>query len=134
MITTLFENIQNHLSMLDLALQSSLKIAQHAKAQDLDAVVNETDNRERIVNIIGKFQGEIEDKINQLNAAALTNEDVGILKSWFNDLNIWSDKMISFDKITVEFLGQQKEDATKEIAHLFKNKEIIKGYNHSTKK
>ena len=68
MITTLFEDIQNHLAMLDLALQSSLKIAQHAKAQDLDAVVNETDNRERIVNIIGKFQGEIEDKINQLNA------------------------------------------------------------------
>ncbi len=134
MITLLFEDIQTHLSMLDLAVASSAKITSFAEAQNLDAVVDETENRERIVNIIGKIQGEIEEKINQLNAALLSNEDIAILKSWFNDLSLWSDKMISFDKITVEHLSQQKESTTKEIAHIFKNKEIIKGYNHSTKK
>lgn len=134
MINELFENIQQHLCMLDLALHSSQQIASFAKLENLDAVVNETDNRERLVNVIGKLQAGIEDQINQLNAAALTSEDISILKSWFHDLSQWSEKMIALDRETVEYLSEQKENTTQEIAHLFKNKEIIKGYNHSLKK
>lgn len=134
MIDVLFENIQEHLSMLDLALASSQKITSFARTENLDGVVAETENRERLVNIVGKIQHSIEDQINQLNAAALKPEDILILKSWFQDLSTWSDKMIELDKETVEILSQQKENTTKEIAHLFKNKEMFKGYNHSTKK
>lgn len=134
MISVLFENIQEHLSMLDLALASSKRITLYAKAENLDGVVEETENRERLVNIIGKIQKTIEDGVNQLNAAALSQDDIMILKSWFQDLSTWSDRMIELDKETVEVLGQQKEDTTKEIAHIFKNKELFKGYNHSNKK
>jgi hypothetical protein len=42
--------------------------------------------------------------------------------------------MIAYDKKTVDLLGQQKNDTTKEIAHLFKNKEMFKGYNATAKK
>lgn len=134
MISVLFESIQDHLAMLDLALASSQKIVKLASADNLDEVVRETDNRERLVNVIGTIQQSIEDQINQLNAAALNPDDILILKSWFQDLSQWSDKMIELDKVTIEVLSQQKENATKEIAHLFKNKEMFKGYNHSTKK
>ncbi len=134
MISVLFEDIQTHLSLLDRAVLSSSKIAQSAEAQDLDSVVNETENRERIMNIISSVQSSIEDKINQLNAALLSNGDIDILKTWFSDLSLWSEKIIAFDRITVEHLSQQKESTTKEIAHLFKNKEVIKGYNHAVKK
>lgn len=134
MISVLFENIQEHLSMLDLALASSKRITFYAKAENLDAVVEETENRERLVNIIGKIQKTVEDGINQLNAATLSQDDIMILKSWFQDLSTWSDRMIELDKETVEVLGQQKDNTTKEIAHLFKNKELFKGYNHSNKK
>lgn len=134
MINALFENIQDHLSMLDLALGSTKKITIHAQAENLDGVVEETDNRERLVNVIGTIQKTIEDQINQLNAAELNADDIMILKSWFHDLSVWSDKMIELDKETVEILGQQKESTTKEIAHIFKNKEMFKGYNHSHKK
>ncbi len=134
MINTLFENIQEHLSMLDLALGSSQRIASMARTEDLDGVVSETDNRERLVNIIAKLQASIEEKINQLNAAEVSKDDIIILKSWFQDLSVWSDKMIELDRETVEILSQQKENTTKEIAHIFKNKEMFKGYNHSSKK
>lgn len=134
MIQDLFENIQQHLSMLDLALHSSQQITSFAKLENLDAVMNETENRERLMNVISKLQKGIEDKINQLNAAALTQDDIMILKSWFQDLNVWSDRMLALDLETVEHLSEQKENTTQEIAHLFKNKEVIKGYNHSLKK
>ena len=133
MLNDILGSIQTHLSMLDLALASSKKIGAYAQVENLDAVVSETDNRERLVNAIGTIQGSIEKQINQLNAALLQPEDINILKSWFYDLSVWSDKMIEADKETVEILSQQKENTTKEIAHLFKNKELFKGYNHSKK-
>lgn len=134
MLNDLFENIQEHLGLLDLALSSSQKISSLAQLEDLDGVVNETDNRERLVNIIGHVQQIIENQINQLNAAELKSEDILILKAWFQDLSRWSEKMIEHDRETVEFLSQQKESTTKEIAHIFKNKEMFKGYNNSSKK
>lgn len=130
----LFESIQQHLSMLDLALQSSQQISCFAKLENLDAVISETENRERLVNIITKLQHSIEERINQLNGATITKDDIMILKTWFQDLSIWSEKMIALDRETVELLSAQKDSTTQEIAHLFKNKESIKGYNHSLKK
>jgi hypothetical protein len=134
MINVLLENIQEHLSLLDMALTCSEKIIVHATKGNLDAVINETENRERLVNVIGKVQGSIEDQINQLDASALTNDDIMILKAWFQDLAMWSEKMMACDRATIELLGQQKEETTKEISSLFKNKEMFKGYNHAQKK
>ena len=134
MLNDLFENIQQHLSLLDLALHCSQKIASLAKLDNLDGVVSETENRERLVNVISIVQEKIENKINQLNAAELKQDDILILKAWFQDLSTWSERMIELDKETVELLGQQKEETIKEIAHIFKNKEMFKGYNNSPKK
>jgi hypothetical protein len=134
MISTIFEDIQRHLSLLDLALASSIKITSLAKNENLDGLVNETDNRERLVNLIGQFQQAIENQINQINAAELSSNDINILKTWFEDLANWSEKMIEQDRLTVELLAQQKESTTKEIAVVYKNKESLKGYNHSAKK
>ena len=134
MISTIFEDIQRHLSLLDLALASSIKISSLAKNENLDGLVNETDNRERLVNLIGQFQQAIENQINQINAAELSSNDISILKTWFEDLANWSEKMIEQDRVTVELLAQQRESTTKEIAVVYKNKESLKGYNHSAKK
>ena len=134
MIEVLFENIQEHLAMLDLAVLSSEKIRTFAKDENLIAVVSETENRERIVNIVTQIQRKVEEQINLINADEVSKDDVLILKSWFQDLSIQSEKMLTYDRETVEFLGQQKDDTTKEIALIFKNKEIFKGYNHEDKK
>lgn len=134
MISVIFEDIQRHLSLLDLALASSIKISSMAKNEKLDDLVSETDNRERLVNLIGQFQQAIENQINQINAAELTTNDIGILKTWFEDLAAWSEKMTEEDRITIDFLSLQKENTTREIAIVYKNKESLKGYNHTAKK
>lgn len=134
MIEKIFENIQDHLAMLDLAVKSSENIRDMAKYENLDGVVNETDNRERLVSIVATIQKEIESQINLLEPASVRQADILILKSWFNDLNLWSEKMLTLDQETVEYLSQQKENTSKEIAMIFKNKEIFKSYNHQGKK
>lgn len=134
MINKIFENIQNHLSMLDRAVDCSENIRNLAAKEDLNGVVSETENRERIVNIVAKIQRDVEDQINLLETSQIKQDDILILKSWFQDLGTWSERMLAFDKETVELLGQQKDNTTKEIALIFKNKEIFKGYNHINKK
>lgn len=134
MIEKLFDNIQEHLAMLDLAVHSSEKIRNFAKNEDLEGVVNETENRERLVNIVAQIQRSVEEQINLLDAGDISADGILILKAWFQDLDTWSERMLSCDKQTVEYLGQQKENTTKEIALIFKNKEIFKGYNHLSKK
>lgn len=134
MIEKLFDNIQEHLSMLDLAVLSSEKIRNFARNEDLEGVVSETENRERLVNIVAKIQRDVENQINLLDAGDISAEGILILKAWFQDLNTWSERMLTCDRETVEYLGQQKDNTTKEIALIFKNKEIFKGYNHLDKK
>lgn len=134
MIENLFEDIQSHLCMLDLALKSTELIRCFAQTENLDAVVEETENRERIVNVITQLQRKIEDKINLIDASTVNREGIMILKSWFHDLSVWSENMICIDRETVELLAQQKDNAGKEIALVFKNKELFKGYNHELKK
>lgn len=134
MIETLFDNIQEHLSMLDLAVLSSEKIRDFAKNENLEGVVSETENRERLVNIVAKIQRDVENQINLLDAGDISADGILILKAWFQDLNTWSERMLTCDRETVEYLGQQKDNTSKEIALIFKNKEIFKGYNHLDKK
>jgi len=134
MIEKLFDNIQEHLSMLDLAVLSSEKIRNCAKNEDLEGVVSETENRERLVNVVAKIQRDVENQINLLDAGDISADGILILKAWFQDLNTWSERMLTCDRETVEYLGQQKDNTTKEIALIFKNKEIFKGYNHLDKK
>ena len=134
MIELLFENIQEHLSMLDLAISSSRHIRNFAKNENLEGVVSETENRERLVNIVTKIQRKVEEQINLLETQSISKEGVLILKAWFQDLNIAAERMLAYDKETVELLAKQKNNTTKEIALVFKNKESFKGYNHEGKK
>jgi hypothetical protein len=102
------ENIQAHLSLLEMALQSSARIKSFAQVEDLDAVANETENRERIVNIISQTQHKIEKQIDLLTAPDLMSDSILILKAWFQDLSFWSDKMTNLDADTIEILAAQK--------------------------
>jgi hypothetical protein len=134
MFNKIMENIQAHLALLDLALQSSTRIKFYAQTEDLDNVANETDNRERIINIVSQVQHKIEKQIDLLTAEDLFDDSLIILKSWFQDLALWSDRMTATDAETIEILAAQKEETTKEIVTIFKTKESFKGYNLSNKK
>jgi hypothetical protein len=134
MLNDIYLHIQAHLSLLDMALNTSDKIKFFASTGDIDQVISETENRERLLNVITQIQSAVETKIGALGPHDLEEDSLIILKTWFSDLAAWSEKMIELDRETVELLNQHKEDTTKEIATIFKNKEMFKGYNHSVKK
>ncbi len=134
MFNSIMENIQAHLSLLEIALHSSIRIKNYAQAENLDSVANETDNRERIINVVSQIQHKIEKQIDLLTAPDLSPDSLPILKAWFQDLAHWTDKMSTIDYETVEILALQKEETTKELGTIFKNKELFKGYNLSIKK
>ena len=134
MLNEIYTAIQSHLSLLDLALQTSSKIKFFASNSEVEQVLIETENRERLVNVITQIQGSIENKISALGPQDLQEDTLPILKSWFMDLANWSEKMVELDRENVELLNQKKEDTTKEIATIFRNKELFKGYNQSIKK
>jgi len=131
---SIMENIQAHLMILELAYSSSLKIRTLAEGEDIVLVESETENRERIVNILAQIQHKIEEQVDQLTGNDLADDSIPILKSWFNDLAIWTDKMTTVDAETVELLSAQKEKTTQEIVAVFQNKEKFKGYSLSNKK
>ena len=93
MIQELFENIQEHLSMLDLAVHCTERINVFARNEDIDRVASETENRDRIVNIVAQIQKVIEDQINRLSPGDIDQDGILILKSWFQDLALWSEKI-----------------------------------------
>ncbi len=134
MFNSIMENIQAHLMILELAYSSSLKIRTLAEGEDIVLVESETENRERIVNILAQIQHKIEEQVDQLTGNDLADDSIPILKSWFNDLAIWTDKMTTVDAETVELLSAQKEKTTQEIVAVFQNKEKFKGYSLSNKK
>ncbi len=134
MLNDIYLHIQAHLSLLDMALNTSDKIKFFASTEDVDQVITETENRERLLNVITQIQSTVETKISSLGPQDLEEDTLMILKTWFADLATWSEKMIELDRETVELLNQQKDDTTKEIATIFKNKEMFKGYNHALKK
>lgn len=134
MLNETLELIQEHLSLLEMALTSSYKIYYFASIQKIDFVSTETDNRARLMNIIDHIQSDVEKKASSLESHEITKEAVTILKSWMADIELLNNKIDQVDKETVELLSQQKEETTKEIATIYKNKESIKNYNHSLKK
>lgn len=134
MFNIIMIHIQTHLSLLELALFSSQKIKAFAQTEDLDNVSHETDNRERIINIVSQLQLKIEAQIDQLQPEDIVEDSLPILKSWFHDLSKFTDAMSTLDAETIEALALQKEETTKEIVTIFKNKEMFKGYNVANKK
>jgi predicted nucleic acid-binding Zn-ribbon protein len=134
MIQDIFLHIQAHLSLLEMAQNSSAKIKFFALSGEVDSVSNETDNRERLMAVISQIQSGIETKISSLAPHDLEPDTLDILKTWFSDVAIISESIIEIDKDTLDLLTEQKEETTKEIATIFKNKEMFKGYNLSAKK
>ncbi len=134
MIQDIFLHIQAHLSLMEMAQNSSSKIKFFAVSGEVDSVASETDNRERLMTVISQIQAGIESKISSLAPHDLESDTLDILKTWFSDVAIISESIIEIDRDTLELLTVQKEETTKEIATIFKNKEMFKGYNLSAKK
>jgi hypothetical protein len=128
MQSKLFEQIMKHLDLLEGVYKISLNIFRNASNGAIDEVAFQSENRERIINILESVQTQAETSINKISDFA-DLELMLIIRSWREDVNYWIDKIRNVDSNTTVLLEQLREEATIEIANVYKNKEGHKGYN-----
>jgi ribosomal protein L7Ae-like RNA K-turn-binding protein len=128
MQSKLFEQIMKHLDLLENVYKISVKIFKSASNSEIDEVANQSENRERLINILESVQSQAETSINKISD--FTDQDLMlVIRSWREDVNYWIDKIRNVDSNTTVLLEQLKEEATIEIANVYKNKENLRGYN-----
>lgn len=130
----IYKSIQIHLAMIDLAVSSSQKIVSLSHIDDVSMVEKEVENRDRLMNAVNQIQILIEREVHKLTPQDVTKVDVDILKTWFYDLAKYSESILELDQQAIALLSDQKDNTSREIAHLFKSKENFKGYGQNIKK
>jgi hypothetical protein len=121
--------LMRHLSLLDRSEKLTYQMHKAAASGDIAKVHYESDNRERMINVIETFQTSIEDTISKAKSDKINPTFVEIMKCWSHDVNLWVERTTKIDNETTGLLEAQKEQATREIATVFKTNQQFKGYN-----
>ncbi len=121
--------IKEHMYMLDKSLLSSKKIDRYLKDERLKEMTAETENRERLFNIIEYIQNKIEKMLNLILQDELSKEYLQGIKNWQKDMTNKVDQIIQLDHQIVCQLENAKDQTSKEIATIYKQKQLFKGYN-----
>lgn len=130
----LIDLIMRHLSTIDGCNKVSHSVLDAAVKGNIDLVQHESDNRDRIINVIGTFQTKIEKVIQDLSNTEATEQNLSIVRSWNEDINSWIKFTGELDNKTTNILNNLKDQTTQEIGTIYKTKENVKGYNLSSVK
>lgn len=125
----LAQMIMRHLDLVDGANRLTNRIHVAAKAGDVDTLVSDSDNRDRLLSVLDRFQKFIEEEIGLIKTDEITKDLIDILKTWSYEVSSWASKTDEIDQETVVFLEGKKEETTKEIASLFRSRQQFGGYN-----
>ncbi len=125
--------IARHLTYMKAVEKCSLDIFKFAMQEQFSQMVEESKNRARLINILQDLQNSIEEMLED-SESHKSAEILDILLKWNNDVSLWVEKINKIDQQIIDFLQGQKEKTIQEIAHIFKNRQALKGYNLGTTK
>lgn len=134
MINRIYNLLMRHTALLDSTLKITHNMFVATSRGDINLVNFEADNRERLIKVLEKFQGEIDSMLETLKADEVTQDIVEIIKAWQFDINNWVAEIEAIDNKSSELLEAQKLETTKEIATIFTTRQQFKGYNLSSTK
>ena len=126
---TLIALIMVHTDFMDRILVSTRRLLLATNQGDMDSIDFESDNRERMINIIEQVQFTIEERLNTFFTKESIEEVTPILNAWANDLGLWYEKIGLIDDETTQGLELMKEETAKEIGAVYRNRENFRGYN-----
>ncbi|MBT3234973.1 MAG: hypothetical protein HN353_03385 [Bdellovibrionales bacterium] len=122
-------SIQKHLNYMDSVLILSMKIFEAAEQENESRLTLESNNRERLINIIDQIQSKTEIMIKALPSSSLGQEFIDVLILWSQEVANWVEDVDQIDQKILDKLYTLKESTTKEIATIFKSRQQFKGYN-----
>ena len=129
MFDRVIEKIMIHVDTLKSGIKASLMILHYAEQRDSDNLEFWTDNRERIISVTAQRQKQVEELLQNLPAEEATEENLQIIRAWFDDTQNWIESITMIDEEVMNVLSSQKEEITKEIASTYKTKQVFSGYN-----
>lgn len=121
--------IMKHRELMDMGTVCTNRILKASGEGRVDQADRESENRERLVNVIGNVQSAIEKEIQAMPLEGDSVELVNLVKAWNNDIEHWLEKISCLDREIIESLQNEKTKTTKEIASAYQNREKFKGYN-----
>lgn len=131
----LIENrIFHHLSFLEKVYESALKQKEMCHNSPDCALLEEVDNRGRLISIISHLQEKITEQISYLstyeNKKSREYENIkNLIMDWDNDSSILFKKIDILDQEIQEQLIKNKAMAKDELINLIAYKNKFKGYN-----
>jgi uncharacterized protein YdcH (DUF465 family) len=125
---------QEHLMLLNKALGLTQEIAQKTSQGNLDEVIELSDNRERLVQLIFHMFTQIDRELNLISSEDLNPRLIQDLKLWQEQMNLLVDSINALDEQIINRLETDKTQSTAEIAQLFSTRENLKGYDLSNVK
>ena|SRR3989338_3553922 len=121
--------IDNHLDILSRIIKSSEGILHLSKSCEIEELYRETQNRDRLLNILEEAQVKIQKEIEDLQASQIKKEVVDLIKNWQMKMNNQVELISNIDEQIVDLLDCERTNITKEISELYKKKQSFKGYN-----
>lgn len=121
--------IKRHREFMDMGTLCTKRILKASQEGRVNQADQESENRERLVNIIGNIQSAIEKEIQAMPLEGDSIELINLVKAWNNDIEHWLEKISCLDLEIIESLQDEKTNTTKEIASTYQNREKFKGYN-----
>jgi len=121
--------LAEHKIMLAKTIKSTDLLYRMALNNMYPELVKETENRQRLISILAHFQTKIELEIDSLDPESVPSYLIDVLNEWKSEFSLKTHEIRQVDRKIVDLLTQNKDQISKEIAHLFKDRELFKGYN-----
>lgn len=119
---------------MDHTEELTKKLIGEVSEETINQFMNGVDNRDRLIKIIGKFNGTLEQTLNKIPAEERKVLDTVLLNHWYQDLGNWKNRMSILDEAMMVAVQEIKDQTQKDIRSTFDTKNKVVGYNlRSTK-
>lgn len=119
---------------MDHTEELTKKLIGEVSEETINQFITGVDNRDRLIKIIGKFNGTLEQTLNKIPTEERKVLDTVLLNHWYQDLENWKNRMSILDEAMMVAVQEIKDQTQKEIRSTFDTKNKVVGYNlRSTK-
>ena len=126
--------IKRHLDLMGKAIHLTQSMVEAAKKDDHKALTKKSENRKRLVGLIGHIQEKIERSIKVIPQEVYSVKIESNIQRWQNKFNRAIQRILEMDQEILECLNSSKNKIKQELSSNYKNKVAHEKYNLSTLK
>lgn len=121
--------ITTHLNMLDEVIKSSRSILAYSEKGDVQRLEAESNNRQRVINIVEYVQTRIEKSVKVIPPSVFNEEISQTLNNWQKSLGEKIQEIADIDNQLMRSIEANKNQIKDEISSLQPGKKSMKGYH-----